>query len=244
MTKKYILAAILLAVAPTVWSQVDADLNHSAEKAKKMVQSARKAQSDSAAAKQDNKALPNSALPVQETGLIVMKDLLKDVPADERSEFLNNLTLSEGSLLSADLKALRKKLSDEQVTEIVAALAPKPGAKDKQAKSKPGRKLFLSSELLQGVPKPVADEFLLSMMIHDGRVVSADIGALRKSVSEKRLVEILDSLAEAEAQAPQRPGLKGLCGNGWCDDSVCTSTNQEPLHCATKKDKTCWSTCR
>lgn len=243
MTKKYLLAAILLPVSSVVWSQVDADLSHSAEKAKKIVQSSRKTRSDSAA-KQDDKTLLNSAVPAQGTDLIVMKDLLKDVPADERSEFLNNLTVSEGSLLSADLKALRKKLSDEQVTSIVAALAPKPGAKDKQAKSKPGRKLFLSSELLQGVPKPVADEFLLSMTIHDGHIVSADIGALRKAVSEKRLIEILNSLAEAEAQTPQRPGLKGLCGNGWCDDSICTSTNQEPLHCATKIDKTCWSTCR
>lgn len=174
-------------------------------------------------------------------GVVIVKDLLKDVSAADRAAFAGALTLGEGRVLSADFGAL-KALPDDRLTTVKAAFAPKPERKGKKGAPKQGKMARLS-ELLQGVPKPVADDFLDNLSFVDGRVASAVTGGLKKAVSEKRYREIMDALAEPGSKAP-RLSPKSVCGNGWCDDSACVSRNEERRHCAATQDSTCYSSCK
>jgi len=169
--------------------------------------------------------------------IVVLKELLKDASAADRSAFAGGLLLGGGRVLSADFSAL-KKLSEQRETEVKDAFASKS-----VRKSTPGEpvKRAQLSELLKGVPKPVADEFMDGLLFADGRVVGASTGGLKKAVTPERYREILDMLAEPGAKAPL--GMMSLCGNGWCDNSACSSRNGEPLRCRSSTNNTCWSSC-
>ncbi len=169
---------------------------------------------------------------------VAIKDLLKDVSADDRAAFAGGIMVGDGVVLSADFKPL-KSLSDERQTAVKDAFAPKAPSRGKKGKR---GKIGRLSDLLKGVPKAAADEFLDGLVFVDGRVVGASTGGLKKSVSPDRYKEILDSLAAPGTKPPA--GIKGLCGNGWCDDSVCISRGSERLHCESTTNNTCWSTCR
>lgn len=169
---------------------------------------------------------------------VSIRDLLTDVPAEDRAAFAGGIMLGDGVVLSADFKPL-KSLSDERRTAVKDSFAPKTPPKGRKGKRGTIGRI---SELLKGVPKPVADEFLDGLVFADGRVVGAATGGLKKAVSPERYKEILDSLAAPGTKPPA--GMKGLCGNGWCDDSVCISHGSERLHCESTTNNTCWSTCR
>ncbi len=175
-------------------------------------------------------------------GVVVIQDLLKDVSAADRAAFAGALTLGEGRVLSANFKAL-KGLPDDRLSAVKAALAPKAEPKRKGKKAPKAGKMATLSELLKGVPKPVADEFMDGLSFIDGRVTSAVTGGLKKAVPEKRYREILDALAAPGTKVPHLTP-KGVCGNGWCDDSACVSRGSERRHCESSQDSTCYSTCK
>lgn len=169
---------------------------------------------------------------------VKIKDLLKDVPVEDRAAFAGGIMLGGGQVLSANFKPL-KSLSDERQTAVKEAFVAKSAPKTKPGKRAPAARL---SELLKGVPKPAADAFLDSLVFSGGRVVGASIGTLKKSVTLERYKEMLDALAEPGSKAPA--GMKGLCGNGWCEDSLCVARGPERLHCESSPKEICWSTCR
>lgn len=171
-------------------------------------------------------------------GAVTIKDLLKDVSAEMRAEFAGGLTLAEGRVMSAGFSAL-KGLPEEKLTAVKNSFASKKAPRRKPEKR---GKLAKLSELLRGVPKPVADEFMDSLVFIDGRVAGAVTGGLKKGVTPERYKEILDSLAAPGTKAPA--GMKGVCGNGWCDDSACVSRGNERRHCESQNDSTCYSSCR
>lgn len=170
---------------------------------------------------------------------VSIKDLLKDVGAADRAAFAGDLTLGEGRVLSASFAAL-KSLPESRLTEVKTAFAPRAEAKGKKTGKK--GKMARLADLLNGVPKNVAGEFLDGLVFADGRVVGASTGGLKKAVTPERYKEILDSLAAPGTKPPA--GIKGVCGNGWCDDSACVSRGSERRHCESSSDSTCYSSCK
>ena len=76
-------------------------------------------------------ATPNSTSPNKQRSLsplITISELLKDVPADVRTEFLEKMVLKNGAIVSMYLGGLKKVLPGPKVVEIVNAL--KPGKSD------------------------------------------------------------------------------------------------------------------
>lgn len=180
---------------------------------------------------------------VNTSGIVVLKDLLKGLPKDDRVEFMLNLTLSAGTIVSVYTAPLKRSRNKGQVTQILDALAgtdsPPSNGQPKSASAPPMR----LADVLQGVPEAVRNEFLDSLSFKDGSVVSAHVGALKRAVGDKKTVEILALLAPPIEGVPGKEP-KGLCGNGWCDDSACTAVNSAPLSCQPRTDWRCRSTCR
>lgn len=170
--------------------------------------------------------------------IVTIKTLLTELPAEDRAAFVGGLTLSGGQIVSASSKPLEKLGGDRQ-TAILDSLAPKKGAKAPSGKRAP---LARVSDLLKGVPKAAADEFMGSLVFVNGKVAGASVGTLESSVSPARFKEILDSFAPPGTKAPR--GQKGLCGNGWCKDSLCLARGPERLHCEDTPKEICWSSCR
>ncbi|MBI4676892.1 MAG: hypothetical protein HY748_04855 [Elusimicrobia bacterium] len=178
--------------------------------------------------------------------LLVMREWLKDIPQKERSEFLGELILNHGQVVSASYGSIGRVATEARQAAILDSFAPsRGGAKStSDVGSQAPPRLISLSELLRDVPADAKDAFLNGMVFNNGVIVSVDTSEIAQVVSSAKLKEILDSLGPANGKTP-KPGTKALCGSGWCDHSVCTNTNQEPLHCEYRDNrrKICYDTC-
>ena len=87
--------------------------------------------------------------------LPAMKDFLKDVPSEDRLEFLNSLVLKNGHIVSAYVGPLKKTLDKKRVNEILDALFINRRAEKKMSfenDGAPARYTRLSA-LLEDVPQ-------------------------------------------------------------------------------------------
>lgn len=198
--------------------------------------------SDAAKEKIKRRFPENSLKQKRKTRLVVMKDLLKGVPPEDRAEFLNNLMLKNGKVVSAKLTPLRRTLEEDRINEILDAFSPPRGSKKKNfPKSTTPPRYVRLSELLADVPMKDKSRFLNSLTFKDGVVVSAYVKDLKAAVSEAELKKILGSL-----QAPISKGSNSAlawCGNNWCDDSACIGDNDRRFSCRFSSGSTCWGSC-
>lgn len=209
-------------------------------RAAQLVQDSKTIQREDARAANSRQAPPKTS-----KSFVVMRELLKDLPASDRHEFLDNLVLGDGRVVSGYLPPLMKTLNRDRLNETLDALSLGSSAAANKKVPSAGKRapLLTLSELLKGVSPTVRHEFLDSMTFMDGAIVSADYGGLEKEIGAKDARRIIDALvAYADDGKPRNP--KSLCGNGWCDDSKCTSIGSDPWKCLPKEKNFCVSTCK
>jgi hypothetical protein len=174
--------------------------------------------------------------------MLVMGEFLKELPDADRHEFLSRLVLSDGRVVSTSVykPLLEKTLKGDRIKEIVAALSPAETARP--PKSKVTSRLNLS-DLLKGVPPTARNEFLDSMTFINGELATVHNTALKEAIGDEKTKGILNSLF-AFAYDGKPVDSKTLCGDGWCDDTVCVTTPENRVpHCEELKGGTCRSTC-
>ncbi|MEI7483041.1 MAG: hypothetical protein WCK75_11945 [Elusimicrobiota bacterium] len=185
----------------------------------------------------------------QATFLPSMKEFLKDIPGEDRLEFLNSLVLKNGHIVSAYIGPLEKTASEERVNEILDAIFINRRADKKlsfENAGAPARYIEMSA-LLKDIPSAVGNEFLDNMTFKDGGFASAYIGGLRKSLTDEKLKEVLHSLTTDPNTTPKTDDPKALCGDGTCKYSICTliGNGSGMARCkSTDADWTCDSSCK
>lgn len=178
--------------------------------------------------------------------LVKIEKLLKDVPEGERAEFMGHLRLVNGRVVSAYLAPLRKSFREDKITAILDRLTgPANPAASASAESKGGRpRLVELSSLLQDVSPSDRTKTYDSMIFRNGELVSFWVGGLRRTANKSTLNDVLQSLGGIPASGSD-VGAKGLCGNGWCDNSICDFPPTGSLRClATDEDYVCKTNCK
>lgn len=118
------LAVLLLSLASVAWSQVNADLALSEEKAKQIVQAAKQSfrqTTESATAREDDAIAKPFESP---NALVSVSALLKGASSEAKLEFLENLKLVDGKVASIGVGLLKRDLGEARVKEIILALNP------------------------------------------------------------------------------------------------------------------------
>ena len=175
--------------------------------------------------------------------LVVMKELLKDIPAEDRAEFLNSMVLKNGRIVSAPIAPLERTLTKEKLDNIMKTIFyhPEGDADSSKTDGKPARFVEIS-KLLKDLSPDVRNEFLDSLTFKNGSFVSAYIGGLHREAKTARMREILKAIATTPGPVREFD-LKTLCGDGVCYKAACTSVNDGPWHCAPHKKWSCDSSC-
>jgi hypothetical protein len=183
----------------------------------------------------------NTSEPVHSSGgvtpqLVVLKDLLKDLPVANRSEFIGSIVFSNGHVLSVSSDVLNKKLDAKKISDIVGFIE----TSGTPAESSDASGISLS-KLLNGVPEDIQAEFMDNLVYKKGALVSADIGGLRTVLSEEAITKILDTIYPASG--------KSMTGTSktYCDQHNCYSAycGGSPLTCigTPNSSHTCGTTC-
>jgi len=180
----------------------------------------------------------------QTAHIVVIKNLLKNIPVEDRSEFLNSLVLKNGRIVSADLAPLNRTLTENDTAAVVKDIFYR--SENDKSKTKnaglPARWADMS-KLLTGVSPDAKDNFLGSLMFKDGYFVSAQISELRGAVAPERLDEIIKAIATTPGPLTTF-GPKTLCGDGVCYKSHCVSVEGDGTHqCRDHKTSVCDSSC-
>ena len=169
--------------------------------------------------------------------LFVLKDLLKDLPAADRSEFIGSLVFSNGHVVSAASDLLSKTLDNDKVNHIIGIIETNASRSESSAASESSL-----TELLNGVPDDIRTEFMDNLMYKKGVVVSAYVGGLETVLPEEAVNKILTTIYPA----PEKSSIgtsRTLCDSAYCYGAVCSSHNDDPLTCKDKKNSTCGSEC-
>ncbi|KAF0126792.1 MAG: hypothetical protein FD189_1545 [Elusimicrobia bacterium] len=195
-------------------------------------------------------SLPDTIVKIPEVkrktpNAFVMKELLKALPQKARSEFIGSFMLKDGRIATLNSKPLKAVLSSELITGILNNLGSSRESLEKAKKYKSGNppRVTVLSELFKDVPEEARDHFFDNMMFKDGGVACVDVGRLKKAVSKRQLIKILNSLAPVGGKRPQIYP-KVLCGDGWCEESVCSSIGGK-WHCRfnENQDTICYDWC-
>ncbi len=173
--------------------------------------------------------------------IVVMKDLLKDLSANDRADFLTSLVLKNGRIVSANLGPLRKNIPEESVVKIVKIIFNRPVGKGIKGNNAPARFAEIS-KLFKDVPADVRNEFLDSMTFKDGAFVSAYIGGLRRSVELERMDEIVKTVSTTGGAIRQFDS-RALCGNGECYDAYCYKPDGGSWNCRDHNNSVCDTSC-
>lgn len=180
----------------------------------------------------------------QPAQLVVMKELLKDLSAEDRAEMLNSMVLKNGRVVSVSLAPLRKTLTSEKVDSVVKTIFyhPEQSAKGSQKKKSPARYTEIA-KLFKDVPPAVRNEFLDNLTFKNGSFVSAYIGGLRSAVQPARMDEIIGAIATTSGPRGAF-GPKSLCLGGVCYDAVCQGDGEGEHKCLSDKNSACDTTCQ
>jgi len=175
--------------------------------------------------------------------LVVMKELLKELPAEDRAEFLNSMVLINGRVVSMSLAPLRKTLTSEKVASVVKTIYYHPAGSDKNShKNNESPMRFTEiSKLLNDIPADVRNGFLDSLMFKDGSFVSAYIGGLRSAVKTARLDEIIKAIATTPGPIMELDP-KAFCPGGVCYDAVCHG-DDAGVRCIDDNNSSCDTSC-
>lgn len=181
----------------------------------------------------------------QKAEVFVMKELLKDIPQTARAEFIGSFMLKDGRIATLNTESLKKTMDKPGIIEILNSLGSSREAV-KQAKKRktagPARVVVLS-ELFKDIPVEARNHFFENMMFKDGGVACVDATELKKAANKRQLITILNSLAPAGGKRPEIYS-KVLCGDGWCEESICSYTGGK-WHCRfnENQDTMCYDWC-
>ena len=124
---------------------------------------------------------------------VVVKDLLKDLSAKDRMEFMSSIRLINGRVASQGYAVLKRNgVSRARVDEILLAFE----SSDEAVRSfRPAviRPMVEVGELFQGVPEKAKQDFFDNMKFLNGGVASARTGLLERSVTPEKMNEILNA---------------------------------------------------
>lgn len=187
-----------------------------------------------------NKAVSIAEQPAR---IVVMKDLLLNIPASDRSEFFDSLVLKNGRIVSADLAPLKRTLLEDDMDAVVKTIFYRSENDKSKIKNTglPARYADIS-KLLAGVSQDVKNNFLGSLMFKDGYFVSAQIGELSGVVASERLDEIIKAIATTPGSLSTF-SPKTLCGDGVCYKAHCYSPDASKHYCKDHKTSVCDSSC-
>lgn len=173
--------------------------------------------------------------------LVMLKELLKDIPAADRADFFSSLVLKDGRVVSFNLEPLEKNLSAENVGRIKNTIFYRPDNKSLPKTSSPARYAFIS-KMFKGIPAEVRNEFLNSLTFENGSFVSAYTGGLEGNVSRGEVENIIKTIATTPG--PLREfNTKTLCLGAVCDNAACYQHNDDDPYCIEHKKWTCDSSC-
>lgn len=121
------LTALLLPLASIAWSQVNADLTQSEEKAKQIVRAGKQSIRQTAVSPVAgaDEAMKKTSASLGE--LVSVSSLLKGASSEAKLEFLENLKLIDGKVASVGIGLLKRDLGEARVKEIILALNPSEG---------------------------------------------------------------------------------------------------------------------
>lgn len=184
----------------------------------------------------------------KKTRLLVMKEFLQELPPDERAKVLGSFVLVNGAVAFFYVGPLRARLRPETVAGKVRALSGS-FRENLPERSREARRHAELSALLRYVPEKTRNEFLDSLVLEDGVLVSAKVGGLRRRMDDARLKNILDRLAYDSHEVPGIKSFGAVCGNGWCTHSACVmlrgtvKEDDRPAAAPADKDTVCYSAC-
>lgn len=183
----------------------------------------RKSEGTLAAREIPGKPVPPKTAPPR---LVKFRDLLRGVAPEDRAEFGGGLRLVNGKVASAHLVPLRKTMDAARVNEILDRLTESPGAepRDEAGGREKRPDLVVLSKLVEGLSPEARARFYDSLIFKDGELVSFFAGDLRLARSKSDFEAVLRSLGGTNDP-------KGLCGNGWCNNSECDFPETGLLRC-------------
>jgi len=181
------------------------------------------------------------------TKLLVMREFLRELTADERIAVLKSFVLVNGAVASFHTGPLKTRLSPEVFDEKVRALSGPFKELPPEHSGEPRRRAELAT-LLKDASEKTRKEFLDSMVLEDGVLVSVDIAGLRREMGVSWLKNTLDKLAFDSHGGPGSIGPDALCGNGWRTHSTCvmaSGDNGDEYSTAAPADanNVCFSSC-
>ncbi|MFA5161901.1 MAG: hypothetical protein WC421_06610 [Elusimicrobiales bacterium] len=151
---------------------------------------------------------------------MVMKDVLKDIPPQDRREFVGNLWIEDGRIVTLGTAELKRTQSMDAVDDIIRTIAQTP--LDRPMPPKRRFDIIALNKLVKDVPEKLQPEFLDNLMVKNCTLVSAYIGGLRKKMKETKIKEVLKAIFPLSDNA-SAPGDKIRCSEGICYDAVCAA---------------------
>jgi len=136
-------------------------------------------------------AKPETAIATKHS-LAGLRDLLKNVSAQDSVEFLNGLIMEDGHLVTPDVAPLKHSLSDKQIVAILQSLKPAT-----QIKLNPNNLPVRIADALKDVPADIRNEFLEKLEFSDDVIASAYIGGLRAAMSEEAISDMLKQIGSS-----------------------------------------------
>lgn len=171
--------------------------------------------------------------------LIVIKDLLKDLSAKDRVEFMSSIKLINGRVASQGYAVLeRNGMSSAKIDKIL--LAFEPSESDVRLYTPVNeRQMIKTGDLFRGVPEQAKEDFFDNMKFLNGGVASAGTGLLEKAVAPEKLEEILDTFMPAMRMASDKTKIISRAKDEACETWIHHDEKTIERNCNPTKKHSC-----
>jgi len=180
----------------------------------------------------------------RKTHMVKIKELVKALSPEDRSELYNSFILKDGRIVSMSFAQLKRTFNTKQMDSIIGDIfySEDENEKASEATAAIPARLTQISESLKDLPVDIRDEFIGSMMFKNGAFVSAYIGGLRRILAPARMDEILQSVTSTPGLTGSF-GPKALCLGTTCYDSACSTSSDGGTDCIDSTDSVCSASC-
>jgi len=165
--------------------------------------------------------------------LILVKDLLKDIPQKDRIEFMSAIRLFNGRVASQSYAVLEKRGLSRTKTDDILRAFESSDADVKAFTPVASRPMIDIKDLLRGVPEKARVEFLDNIKLLNGGFASTKTDLLEKAVSPEKYEEIMDTLM------PKVSGGKARAKDEWCETWVVNDWKNVYRGCSYQEKYTC-----